>query len=74
MKRRFLIAGLFLGFIIAAIIVVLATRQDTSRSMLSPTIRVTSEGQVIVTPPTAPRMTVVASLQTLSNANHAPRK
>lgn len=62
MKRIFLVIGIIVAFVVAAAVVVLATRQDVQRAAPESSIRITQSGTVIPEPPGAPSMTVVAHL------------
>ena len=72
MKRNLTIAGIFLAFILAAVVVVLATRQDISQAPPASSMRVTQSGNLKLEPHGQPRMTVVAQLPT-TNFNGATR-
>ena len=67
MKRKLIIVAIFIGLGAAAILVVLATRQDAASAATEHPLRVSPDGQIVIVPP-QPRMTVVASLPR-SNAN-----
>ena len=63
MKRKLIIAGIFLGLALAAVVVVLATRQDNIGAGVGPTVEYTPQGQLVIAPQrTYAQMTVVAPL------------
>jgi hypothetical protein len=73
MRRKLIIAGIFLGFVLAAVLVVLATRQDVQPTAQT-SIDITPGRQIVLQPQGGyARMSVVSELPK-SNAVPAAAK
>jgi hypothetical protein len=72
MKRKLIIAGICFGLLLAAIVVVLLTRQDVPQTTAPNPIRVTQSGQLMLEPQGGQgSMTLIAHLPDTNNVKTA---